>query len=543
MSLGEITTQTIEGRATAVVQRLGEKQNEFTAAIENSAAHLRASIETGAAASIEALVETNERLRTGMAEVIDRLIYSSESLQQAIGTTGTDFAAAEHALSDRMDDFRSVLTHFAGEIDQFNQSTRATLDEAGSLAETIAQHRESLANSTGDLSRQQGELDQLLGARRDSLESLVKSIKERRDELEEMMQSFAERIDDSFEKAATGARDISALLAETSQSTGGMIDQQFAGIRTNIEQEGASMAAAMRTACEQANAELEGILGQTTERFQSAAAELRGMSREIQRELESTREALRRGAVELPQETAQQAASMRRAVADQIKALEELNEIVTRSGRAYDVSQPAPVNAGRSAQPVSPRRVEPAPARTVAEPQRAPEPPRPERQKPRIAAPPANAKTSERGGGWISDLLARVDNDEPAVSPNPPVQNPPAKAAQPAQRLETISLDVAQMIDHVAAAAAWDRYRRGETNAFSRRIYVGRGPQTFDEIRRRYRLDPEFRATVDRYVQEFERLLAGLSQDEASEAVAKTYLLSETGKVYTLLAHAAGKLG
>jgi hypothetical protein len=40
----------------------------------------------------------------------------------------------------------------------------------------------------------------------------------------------------------------------------------------------------------------------------------------------------------------------------------------------------------------------------------------------------------------------------------------------------------------------------------------------------------------------FERLLAELGQDEASEAVAKTYLLSETGKVYTLLAHAAGKL-
>ena len=98
------------------------------------------------------------------------------------------------------------------------------------------------------------------------------------------------------------------------------------------------------------------------------------------------------------------------------------------------------------------------------------------------------------------------------------------------------------MIDHAAAAAAWDRYRRGETNAFSRQIYVGRGAQTFDEIRRRYRADLEFRATVDRYVQEFERLLAELGQDEASEAVARTYLLSETGKVYTLLAHAAGKL-
>jgi hypothetical protein len=204
---------------------------------------------------------------------------------------------------------------------------------------------------------------------------------------------------------------------------------------------------------------------------------------------------------------------------------------VTRSGRAYDVSQPAPVNAERAAQPVPPRRVEPARA---AEPPRAPEPPRPEAQRPRSAARPANGKTSERGGGWISDLLARADSEEPPVSPNAP--------PQPAQRLEAISLDVARMIDHAAAAAAWERYRRGETNAFSRRIYVGRGAQTFDEIRRRYRADLEFRATVDRYVQEFERLLAELGQDEASEAVAKTYLLSETGKVYTLLAHAAGKL-
>lgn len=345
------------------------------------------------------------------------------------------------------------------------------------------------------------------------------------------MQAFAERIDDSFERAAAGAREIGALLTETSESTRGLVDQQFAGIRGNIEQEGESMAGAVRAACEQANVELESILGQTTERFQSAAAELRGMSREIQRELESTREALRRSAVELPQETAQQAASMRRVVADQIKALEELNDIVTRSGRAYDVSQPAPASVGRAAPPVSPRRLEPA--RAGADQQRPGEP-----QKPRPAAAPTGAKVAERGSGWISDLLARVDSDERAAPPNPP-----AKVAQPAQRLEAISLDVAQMVDHAAATAAWDRYRRGDNNAFTRRIYVGRGPQTFDEIRRRYRLDPEFRGTVDRYIQEFERLLASLGQDEASEGVAKTYLLSETGKVYTLLAHAAGKLG
>ena len=134
-----------------------------------------------------------------------------------------------------MDYFRSIFTNVAGEINQLNQSTPAALDEASSLAETIARHKKSLANSAGDLSREQGDLDQMLTARRDSLESLVNSIKARREDLEGLTHSFAERIENSFEKAATRARDIGAFLPKSSQSTGGMIDRQFAGIRANIE--------------------------------------------------------------------------------------------------------------------------------------------------------------------------------------------------------------------------------------------------------------------------------------------------------------------
>jgi DNA-binding GntR family transcriptional regulator len=99
------------------------------------------------------------------------------------------------------------------------------------------------------------------------------------------------------------------------------------------------------------------------------------------------------------------------------------------------------------------------------------------------------------------------------------------------------------MIDPEAAAEAWERYRRGEPNAFSHRIYIGRGAQTAEEVRRRYRLNPEFHATVDRYVQEFERLLAELNRDNADQSVLRNYLISETGLVYTMLAHASGRLG
>ena len=42
-------------------------------------------------------------------------------------------------------------------------------------------------------------------------------------------------------------------------------------------------------------------------------------------------------------------------------------------------------------------------------------------------------------------------------------------------------------------------------------------------------------------ISEFERLLDEVSRDDRGQIVARTYLTSETGKVYTMLAHAAGR--
>ena len=46
---------------------------------------------------------------------------------------------------------------------------------------------------------------------------------------------------------------------------------------------------------------------------------------------------------------------------------------------------------------------------------------------------------------------------------------------------------------------------------------------------------------MEQYIQEFERLLEDVSRGERGGSVARTYLTSDTGKVYTMLAHAAGR--
>ena len=62
-------------------------------------------------------------------------------------------------------------------------------------------------------------------------------------------------------------------------------------------------------------------------------------------------------------------------------------------------------------------------------------------------------------------------------------------------------------------------------------------------MRRRYRAEPTFRDSVNRYVQEFERLLAKIGQSDREGSQARLAMLSDSGKVYIMLAHAAGRLG
>ena len=155
------------------------------------------------------------------------------------------------------------------------------------------------------------------------------------------------------------------------------------------------------------------------------------------------------------------------------------------------------------------------------------------------------APTPPARGGWLSDLLTRASQDNEPAPRETTGREPPSDGTRPERHsiesLDSLAVDIARMIDHDAAAELWDRYKRGERNVFTRRLYTLQGQKTFDEMRAKYRADREFKQTVDRYIGEFERLLEEVARGDRGQVVARTYLTSETGKVYTMLAHAAGR--
>jgi hypothetical protein len=270
----------------------------------------------------------------------------------------------------------------------------------------------------------------------------------------------------------------------------------------------------------------------------------------MQRELESTRAELRKGILELPRETSESAAQMRRVIVDQIEALAELNRIVARHGRGLDTADPTPRRSEPIAVAAPPRRLEaPVAANGTgrAEPPSRSRadvtgfgaaPPAPRRAEASTPGPGGAGAGTARRSGWLSDLLTRASREDAEPRDHGGDDRP---ARHTVGSLDSLAVDIARMIDPDAATELWDRYKRGERQVFTGTLYTMQGQRAFDEICRKYRSDREFMQTVDRYIAEFERLLDEVSGDDRGQAAARTYLTSETGKVYTMLAHAAGR--
>jgi hypothetical protein len=468
-------------------------------------------------------------------------------------------------------------------ITNFRDITSHVITDLGQLANSFDAHGRDLAKAAALVDQSNQRSEDSVNERRVQLDSLVSTLDIRTEDLEQRLTRFSGLLDESLEAASTRAREVARVVSEASAEGSRTLGEQYDRVLENAENERRRAAESMRTIFEQSTGDTHEIFREANERFAGAVSGMKQMAAEMQHELESTRAELRRGVFELPQETAESAAQMRRVIVDQIEALAELNRIVARHGRNLDAVEPVrrreeptlAVVGGRN-EIATPRQelrqeLRPEPRQELRqEPRQEPRqelPPRPAARGTEVGgfapaarraeAPSLSPAQAVAGRGWLTDLLSRASREEaeparefPRETPREPVremlrETPRAPEERTARHsiesLDSLSVDIARMIDHDAAADLWDRYKRGERNVFTRKLYTLQGQQAFDEIRRKYRSDREFKVTVDRYISEFERLLDEVSRDDRGQVVARTYLTSETGKVYTMLAHAAGR--
>lgn len=109
------------------------------------------------------------------------------------------------------------------------------------------------------------------------------------------------------------------------------------------------------------------------------------------------------------------------------------------------------------------------------------------------------------------------------------------------ETLQQLANSIIESVNARILVSLWSSYKKDQRNIDVSKLYTAKGVLLFGHIRSKYRVDPIFRSSVDAYITEFENILKRLSA--AGDRVGVyNYLQSDSGKIYTMLAHVAGRI-
>ncbi len=564
---GQTFSQSLMTNGSDVARTITAAGEVATGAVNKSIKDLelssRAAIDQSRQVSIAAVTEmqeTSKILRTDTVALFERLREGNILLQEVLTGAHDNLNSLERALVTRVADFVSAMNDVTSrngaatqtledQLTVFNGKTARALEDLGSLSSQFELHGQALIDAAAAVEQSNRTTTASVAERKSVLESLVSAIDMRTADLDQRLSRFTGLLDESLAAAEERARDIARVVAETAGAGSVAISRQFEAVRAAAEEERRATADTMSQLYQQGTQEADAMFQQSADKFAAMVSSMKQMASEMHHELEATRNELRRGVLEMPQEAAESTSQMRKVIVDQIEALAELNRIVARHGRGLDVMTAGRASSSREEEPIlasaggrgeTPSRSAPPPRmRDATSASSLPPPDLGIPASRRTEAPPVSPASSDQGSdGWLSGLLNRADTGNQELARGRPPQQ--AGTGNP---LESLSLDIGRLMDRNLAAEMWDRYQRGESKAFTKRLYTPAGQKAFDEVARKYRADRNFKQTVDRYITEFERLLDDVARDERGPQMLRSHLTSETGMVYTLLAHAAGRLG
>src|SRR5436190_7272064 len=367
-------------------------------------------------AAVTEMQETSKILRTDTVALFERLREGNILLQEVLTGAHDNLNSLERALVTRVADFVSAMNDVTSrngvasqtlqnQLNIFNTTTSKALEDLGSLSGQFETHGKALVEAATLVEQSNRNTTASISERKSALESLVTTIDLRTADLDQRLSRFTGLLDESLAAAEERARDIARVVAETAGAGSAAISRQFEAVRSTAEEERRLTAEAMTEIYQQSTQEADAMFNQSAEKFGTMVASMKQMAAEMHNELEATRNELRRGVLEMPQEAAESTAQMRKVIVDQIEALAELNRIVAHHGRGLDV-----VTQGRASVPQ--RQEEPvmAVAGGRGSASTLPPPDLGGSAGRRTEAPPVSPAGTEGGrDGWLSDLLSRTD--------------------------------------------------------------------------------------------------------------------------------------
>ncbi|MEO8419761.1 MAG: hypothetical protein ABI457_01080 [Hyphomicrobium sp.] len=542
---------TFDNQLQQLDSSLGNRTENLQTVFEEYARALDAALANRAQALDYQLVERTRSLDEAFGE---RLRLFDESIMRS--TTAIDTAVVDktEALTSALDahaiSFRETIGKQASDLDEslmhgINSVRRASENitrQSIKAMEGLAGQSDLLKNISENLLNQISGVTGRFENQGQQIMKAANALETANFKIDKTLQNRHAELAQTLDRLSGKADEFSSFVGDYSSTMEGSLSEADVRARGELERMRAHTSAESERTLEDLRHRLTSVsttmtteLGSLSNRFAATSEEMRQQASRAAADIAAEQARLRTEVERLPVTAHESSEGMRRALHDQIKALDQLSQLAARSAVQRDVIQPhAPLQSETMAPNPQPRPNAPARSLTSLSSTIAQE--MGNRQRQRGPAP------DNREGWSLGDLLARASRDEEGHGqPNGAAAPAPQRPPQAAFNLDLEA--IARALDPATAAAIWQRLRSGQRGVMVRSIYGNEGRAVFDDISHRCRNDGELSRTVGRYLADFERIVSESDARDPSGRLSHGQLVSDTGRVYLFLAHASGRLG
>lgn len=568
----------LENYSDAISTSLGSSTENLQTVFEEYARALDSTIATRAQTFDSQLLERTRSLDHAFAE---RLRHFDETIQRSTAAIDTAVSDKQLALTSALENharsFSETVTRQSMELDESlmqginsvrrtsenitRQSLKAIEGLAGQsdLLKNVSENLLTQINTVTNRFENQGQtilkaanslesvnyrIDQTLQTRHAELSHTLEAMSGKADEFSRFVEGYSTTIAGSLTDAEARARSAAKEMLVGAEKTKQAALADLSQIRAHTDAESQRALEELRHRFSTVSSTVSRELDTLATRFDATSEEMRQRAQKAANDISAQQTWLREQMERLPLATRDSADTMRRALQDQVKALEQLSSLTNRHASTRDVMPPVA------------HRASPLPEqRTGATEHRPPQPasltghyiqeqiaregtPRhqPAAAPPQLPRPMAPTPPQGDVNAWsLGDLLARASRDEEAQHQQPVVHDE--------QQPYRLNVDIiARALDNATTAAIWQRLRSGQRGVMVRSIYSPEGRAAFDELSRRIGTDQSLQRTAGRYIADFERIRAEAEAKDPSGRLIQNHLMSDTGRVYLFLAHASGRL-
>lgn len=543
---------------------------ERTKQLDSTLAQRAQALETSIAQQTGSIRDTLDKHSGSMEHTLAR---QAAAIERVVSSNSVNLQRAVEELANRSSSGSDALS---GQARVLKEVSATLVNQLGGLTKRFEEQGAALINASRTFELSNSKVDAMMEQRQAGFNKLMENIGTRATELDRMMNSYSNMLEQSLSQAELRARKVTELLAKDSAEKSQLAIREIERLRQDAQAHTQKAVSELQANFTSLSDQVSNQLTSLSSKFSDTTRVVRDNTRRAAVDLETAQSELQRHAKVLPETAKQSATAMRRALQDQLSALDALSELSGRHAYSSSVSAPEQRNepARRDAPPAPSYDYSQPPSEKPAwiphEPQQpsrafqpeAPQSARPFQPEPQQTSPAPSPsfpepQPAERRNQWsLGDLLARASeedagflrkDDSYGLPPHVPPYMPRGASSPMQQEPSSVDFsmsDIASCIDERRVLDVWARLKRGETGVLQQRGFYSRQAQaTVDRIQRRYETDQGFRNVVERYLADFEKMLQDLSRSDPRGNAVQSRLGSDDGRIYFVLAHISGRLG